>query len=223
MVNKSNKKIKALFFDMDGTLVSYPNFPFNSTWDELVNILEINEKEDWINFFRDNYHNQRNYCFWFHEQIKLLKGKSFEKASSFLFPIPYSKGVLDFFSNHNKYLKGILSGGVGFVADKIVKDLNFDYNFSNSLEISNGTFTGYGNLNVDIWNKSLNLNKILKKEKIGLESILYVGDTISDINVFNKVGCSVAFNPKDDITRKSADYVITDFNELEFILKEVNK
>ena len=205
--------------DMDGNLVNYPNKPFNSTWDVFPEILSEQNKKEWFRL-RDFYLRKKgDYGEWFSKQVSLLKGISVEKANQAFFPIPYSKGVESFFNSLNgEYVKGIVSSGVSFVAEKIKNDLNFDFQSSSDLEIRAGKFTGKGKINFDLYKKDKAIEFISQKYKIGLDEICYIGDAFNDIPAFEVAGLAVAFNPKEKELEKKVDYVIYDFNELRKIL-----
>ena len=212
-------KIKMILSDMDGTLVNYPNKPFNSTWDVFPKILSAQKKKEWFEL-HDFYLGKKDfYQDWFDKQVSLLRGLSVERAYSSFFPIPYSKGVESFFNSLNgKYIKGIVSSGIGFVAEKIKEDLKFNFQSSSNLEIESEKFTGKGKINFDISEKGRAIISISQKYKINLEEICYIGDAFNDIPAFELVGLAVAFNPKESELEKKADYVIYDFNELKKIL-----
>ncbi|MBI2056951.1 haloacid dehalogenase-like hydrolase [Candidatus Pacearchaeota archaeon] len=190
------RKIKMIISDMDGTLVNYPNKPFNSTWDVFPEILSEQNKKEWFRL-RDFYLKKRgHYDEWFNKQLNLLNGISVEKAHRAFFPIPYSKGVESFFNSlDGKYIKGIVSSGVGFVAEKIKNDLNFNFQSSSDLEIEAEKFTGRGKINFDIYKKDKAIFSIAQKYKINLEEICYIGDHFNDVPAWEAAGLSVAFNP----------------------------
>ena len=213
-------KIKMILSDMDGTLVSYPNKPFNSTWDVFPEILSEQNKKEWFRL-RDFYLKKKGrYNEWFNKQVNLLSGLSVEKVNQAFFPIPYSRGAESFFNSLNgEYVKGIVSSGIGFVAEKIKKDLKFNFQSSSNLETKARKFTGKGKMNFDLFEKDKMIINLSKKYKINLKEICYVGDAFNDLPVFEIVGLAVAFNPKEKELEKKADYVIYDFNELKEILK----
>lgn len=223
------KKIKMIICDMDGTLVNYPNKPFNSSWDVFPEILSEQKKKEWFgnrDFYLDKIRNEENkqkkkelYEKWFNKHLNLLKNISVEKVYSVFFPIPYSRGVESFFSSLNgEYIKGILSSGIGFVAEKIKNDLNFNFQSSSYLKIEKGKFTGRGKINFDLSEKDKAMVSLSKKYNFGLKEICYIGDHFNDVPAWEVAGLSVAFNPKEKELEKRVDYVIYDFCELKKIL-----
>lgn len=225
------KKIKMILCDMDGTLVNYPNKPFNASWDVFPEILPEQKRKKWFehrDFYLDKIRNEDSkqkqkdfYDEWFNKQLGLLENLSVEKVYSIFFPIPYSKGAESFFSSLNgNYIKGILSSGIGFVAEKIKNALNFDFQLASYLEIKNEKFTGRGKKDFDFSEKDKAIIHLSEKYKINLEEICYIGDHFNDVPAWEVVGLAVAFNPKEKELEKKVDYVIYDFCELNKILNK---
>ena len=211
--------IKAVLADMDGTVLTYENEPFNSSWDAISEALLCNK--EWIKM-RDFYVNQKeSYTEWFEKQVGMLEGLSIEEASRVLFPVPYSKGVVNFFNSlDGNYVKGLVSSGINIVAEKVKEDLNLDFQISNYLEIKKRIFTGKGKEVVGLDSKLQVLEDVLKKHDIGLNETCFIGDNFNDVPVFEKVGLAVAYNPKTKEVEKKADYVIYDFRKLNKILEK---
>ena len=211
------RKIDAIISDMDGTLVSYPNGPFYSSWDALVDCLPEDKKIEWFRN-RDFYYPQKDlHHEWFKSQVNFLKGFYLEEINKVLLPIPYNKGVKEFFGQKNGLVTGILSAGINLVADRIAEELKFDYVVSNYLEVYDGVLTGEGK-QVSIWNKHLDLIEMVDKIGLDLQRVVYIGDNENDIGCFELVGIPVGFNPKTKKTKDAVEYIIDDFRELNYIL-----
>ena len=212
-----------MFFDMDGTLVDYPNEPFHSSWDALLGALPGNLKEQWIKL-RDFYYPRKELCEeWYKKQVALLKGIRLSDMNRYLFPVPYSLGVREFFSSRNGYVTGIISAGVGLVAERVAKELGLYFVISNPIEVMEGIFTGRGELKSHLWRKDVDVLRIAKENNLSLQKMLYVGDNENDNSVFDLVGVSVAFCPRKKTTEERADFVIRDFRELNDILEKIEK
>lgn len=201
---------------MDGTLIQYKN-TFQSSWRALLSsygfekIVEQNE----LTYYRQ----KDKDCIWAREEASLLKGKSVENAYRTLFPIPYSPGAeLFLFKSEGKLKRGILSTGLGLVADKIASDFNLEFVECNRLYRDNGVFTGNLDYSVPLWEKARILKKITKKYGISLEETCYVGD--NDNDPLEIVGFPIAFNPKTRETAMKAMCIISDFKQLEKIILE---
>ena len=212
-------KIKAIISDMDGTVLTYTNEPYNSSWDAISEALPCNK--EWIGM-RDFYVNQKDkYAEWFEKQVGMLEGLSLEEASRVLFPVPYSRGAVAFFNSlDGNYIKGLVSSGINIVAEKVKEDLNLDFQVSNYLEIKKRIFTGKGKELVGLDNKLQSLEEVLEKNNIGLNETCFIGDNFNDVPVFEKVGLAVAYNPKTEGVGKKADCILYDFRKLNKILNK---
>jgi|SRR3989344_1574922 len=217
-------EIKAFMVDGDGTCWDYDNEPFRSSWDALAMALPQIKRANWF-AVRDKYtqkrYNEINYDEWFNAQLSLIKGLPVSEAEKVVFPIPYSKGVENFFSSlDGRYLKGLVTSGIDFVAEKASQELGLDFCYSNHIETSNSSFTGKGKILIDLSNKREIVKKIAKTFEIFLEEICFVGDNLNDVPVFEVVGLPIAFNPKHKSVEEAAKYTIYDFNELKpFLLQ----
>lgn len=212
-------RIEAVICDMDGSLVNYLDRPpYYGTWEALRECLSDGDKKKWNSAIERYSKEKELYNEWFREQVSLLKGISVKQARSMLFPIPYSDGVVDFFSKQNGFLKGILSGGVDIVAESIAKELNFDFVLSNSLEVEQGYFNGRGRVRVDIFKKEEVFLELLKENNIDSCSACYIGDSDTDISCIKMAAVGIAYKPKTRDVKEAADFVINDFRELNIIL-----
>jgi len=212
--------IRAIISDMDGSIVSYKHEPYNSSWDAISDALPREIQKKWFEM-RDHYVGREDqYAEWFQKQVELLKGLPTKKAEEVLFPVPYSRGVVDFFSSINGgHVTGLLSSGIDFVAKRIKKELGLNFQISNQLEINNSRFSGKANSRVNLYGKLDILNSLLKKYNLNSEEVCYIGDHFNDIPLFENVGLAVAFNPKSNRVAEKARHVIYDYRELEKLLK----
>ncbi|MDO8528446.1 MAG: HAD family phosphatase [Nanoarchaeota archaeon] len=215
-------KSKAVICDMDGTAVQYSIGDFSSSWDALASILSDEERTKWFSLIKEHY-GKGDYRFWFQAQVDLLKGKKLADAERVLFPIPYSLGFREFFSNSNGLKRAILSAGINIVAKKIAEEFGFDYWLAQHLEVCEGIFTGRGESTVDYQNKSNYLLRVSEFLGIPLSRTCYIGDTEGDIGCMELVGTPVAFNPHHGLEKYAKQKripVISDFRQLNEILRE---
>lgn len=227
--------VEAIIVDMDGTAVHYENEPFHSSWDALAEIFSGEDRQRWIGMKDKYYSKPELYQQWFEEQVSILVDKKVHvnDARKALFPIPYSKGFVEFFSMRNGFKKGILSKGFFITADEIAREFGFDYVFVDRLEIDkNGFFTGKSDVKSFSLDKSEELKEMIEKMQVKSQRVCYVGDSVSDISCFEIVGVPVLFNPKgperdmnifkEYINRKGLG-VIYDFRELDNLINLDNR
>ena len=131
-----------LLFDLDGTLIQYPGSKFQSTWDAVGTAARVEEE------FEENllkyYKHSEQWGQWAKEDAELLKGKDFDGVKKKVLElIVYSPGVEELFTTlSGKYQKGILSNGLGFIADELCQNFGLDFYMADELLVKNGLFTG---------------------------------------------------------------------------------
>lgn len=214
--------IRLLLFDMDGTLIRNPHSGFNSSWDAVGMAADVWKE------FEDNkaryYDLKDQWHLWAQADADLLKGKSFEEVRrKTLEIISYAPGLEALFTELNgRYRAGILSNGVGFVADEIAGQFGFDLELclADRLLVEEGYFTGEVVPGMPKRDKTEGLKYICKKAGVSPDQICYVGDHLNDLAVFKEVECSVFMDNgnKDPCLEKARIAArgnsITDFREL---------
>lgn len=194
-----NKKRKAAFFDIDGTLVNgfiiceFPNYLTSKGY-----------------FNKESNSKIQEYL------IKYKKGEISDSEASIKIPQEYSKGLKgqkeikikklakmfmdNYRSNFYTYAKELvkLMKSKGYVTIAIsgspieaIKELNFfgfDQYYGSETEANNGTYTGKLRKNlVDAKVKEETFSMITKNEKIDLENSIAFGDTEHDSPILSKV------------------------------------
>jgi phosphoserine phosphatase len=212
------KQIKMIISDMDGTIVHYEKGQFKSTWDALYQGYGLQkENQDLWDYYHDKKELETE---WTDKLVCLLKGLPIKKGIESLFPIPYSKGVKPFFKNlSTKYIRGILTTGISLVAEAARDELDMNFALSFILNHKNEIFDGTYDCKVKLWGKGDKLEELSANLNIDLDKICFIGDNENDIPCFERVGLPIAFNPKTDRTAKNARYCISDFRDINKILK----
>ncbi|HEY3428075.1 MAG TPA: phosphoserine phosphatase SerB [Acidimicrobiia bacterium] len=92
---------------------------------------------------------------------------------------------------------GIVSGGFTWFTDRLAKDLGLDHAYANELEIKDDRLTGQiiGSA-VDRPRKAEILTEIARKEGIGLDQVVAIGDGANDLDMLATAGLGIAFNAK---------------------------
>jgi len=203
-------QIKAVIFDLDGTLVRYHGVEFESSWGAIAAAVDKQEESTRLLSLYLEQHDA--YTQWVAADAALLAGVPVYRVAKHIFPPPYAKGVLEAIMQlSGVYRLGILSSGVSLVAERVREDLGLEFAVANRLIVEDGRFTGESETIVDLWKKAEVMREIATEKGLALAEICYVGDHMNDVPVMKIVGLGIAFNPKDAELERVADHVIRDF------------
>ena len=124
--------------------------------------------------------------------------------------------------HYNRIKCVICSGGIDLAAKMISDEYGFDeYAAVTLLTDENGHLTGEGKKAVDLSDKGVSTRKFIEKYQTTPERTVSIGNSYTDIKMFENTGLSIAFNPEDDATCKAADRVVVSRNiadVLDFII-----
>jgi Haloacid Dehalogenase superfamily, subfamily IB, phosphoserine phosphatase-like len=103
----------------------------------------------------------------------------------------------------------IVSGGIDLAAKMIADEFNFDdYAADEICSNPDGSLTGEGKLNVDLKDKGITVREFIKKYDTTAERTVSIGNSFTDISMFENSGMSIAFNPTDDYTAEAATHTV---------------
>lgn len=205
--------IRAVVFDLDGTLVRYQGVEFESSWGAIALAAGVREESEKL--VRQFLPCRDAYLEWVRRDALLLSGVSVAEVAARIFPPPYARGVREAVTRlRGSYSLGILSSGVDLVADWVCADLGLDFAVANHLCVEDGRFTGTCETRVDLWKKDEVLKDLATSRGLALSEICYVGDHMNDVPVMQIVGLGIAFNPKDDGLARVAHHITRDFCEI---------
>jgi len=207
------RRLEAVVFDLDGTLVRYHGIEFESSWGAIAAAAGVSDRS--LALVREYMPRPDAYAEWVAKDAMLLCGVALSTVTEAVLPAPYAAGVRRAIEAlRGRYRLGLLSSGLDLVADWVRDDLGLDFAWANHLETRDGRFTGGCRTRVDLWKKDAAMRQVAMEERISLSHTCFVGDHVNDIPVMEMVALSVAANPKDDRVREVADHVISDFAEL---------
>lgn len=215
------QSIRAIIFDLDGTLVRYHGVEFESSWGAIAAAAGVQEESEEI--LHEFLPRRDAYTKWVERDAALLAGIPVEEITAKIFPPPYATGAREAIASlRGRYTMGILSSGVDLVADRARQELGLDFSVANRLLIEDGRFTGESVTVVDLWKKADVMKEIAERYGLALSEICFVGDHMNDVPVMRVVGLSIAMNAKDEELARIADHVVTDFTTLPEILESSN-
>lgn len=213
------KKCKVVCFDMDGTLIRNTNsveylckLSGKANEAKIIEDMEMRKEINWV---------EADY-----QKAKLFKGLNtdevgcaFEKNIEV---IDNLTNVLDALRKMKIRLVLITAGPIQ-VAEEMNNRYKFNQIFGSEYEVKKGIFTG--NIVNHLGNKGkLNsLESYCKSINVSLDEVISVGDSESDISIFEATGKSIALNYSDCLVGKAQEHIKTDdlCDILQYILDEM--
>ena len=194
---------KSIIFDVDGTLTS------GNSWKIIHSSLNVYEQaKNHRNLF---FKSKISYQQWADLDVGLWKNVHISQIEQILNKIPLNEGVSETISTlkKKKHKLILLSSGLSLLSDKLKAKFGFDYSIANKVIIDEqGFLTGKVICYVSYNNKDEAIGGLLKTLNIKFFQCIAIGDDENDISLFNKVGLSIAFNPKSLKVKKAADITI---------------
>jgi phosphoserine phosphatase len=124
------------------------------------------------------------------------KGMKVEKLLEIVKTVPFHPGV-DELINYLKQKRqklSMVSSGLSLLSGWVHQKYGFDYSVSNDLLHENGILTGKVKIRVYYDKKAEWVEKIRKKFGVEREQVIAIGDSKGDMDMFQMVGFSIAFN-----------------------------
>lgn len=206
--------IRAVFFDLDGTLVRYPGVAFESTWGALGVAAGVGGL--WDELLHRYRGRPDEYPDWVKENAALLRGVPVARVLPTLFPPPYALGAPEALTQLRRagYTLGIVSSGVSLVAERVREDLSLSFAVANELLTADGQFTGEAVVRVGLADKLGVVEQQARRLGLPLSEIAFVGDHLNDIPVFEAVGQAIAYAPKAPEVAAAAHAVVHHFQPI---------
>jgi HAD superfamily phosphoserine phosphatase-like hydrolase len=198
-----------LVFDMDGTLTDGDSWAATHSY--------FGTKNTYIHDYLTGKISYERYlelvCFgWMKNNGNALYYEDLERAVERIEAREGLKELLSF-AKKNGWKAGILSAGIDTLANRFLRDYNFDFALANGFECvtvseENGNrrkLTGKGVPRVPLLEKGRILERIAKGEKV-----ISLGDTKYDVPMFERSLISIAIEPEDEVCASNATVVIND-------------
>jgi len=195
-------KYKLIIFDIDGTIVKHVSswryiHEKLGLWDDLA--YKYQKK------FLGGKISYRKFC---ELDAAHWKGLAEAKIIKIFNKAPYAKNA----ARCIKKLKisgfklAAISTGLQYMAERIKKEMKFDYTLYNRLLARDRKLTGGVKINITHGQKGRALKKILKIMHIKPGEVISVGDSAGDIPLAKLSGYFIAFNSSDENLSRIADY-----------------
>jgi len=185
-----NHQFKLVIFDLDGTLTQE-----RSIWEYIHKKLRkwYGFAEEYQNLFLAGKISYEEFC---ERDAQVWKGMKVEELSKIVETVPFHPGV-DELVNYIKQ-KGLklsmVSSGLSLLSKWVHEKYGFDYSVSNDLLHENGILTGKVKIQVNYDKKAEWVKKIVKQFGVNPEEVIAIGDSKGDMDMFQMVGFSIAFN-----------------------------
>lgn len=203
---------RLVVMDMDSTLIQ------SEVIDELAKKMKRGKKVAGIT--KKVLNGKMSFAGGLRQRVELLRGMKETVLKNVYDQIRLTEGAESFMHILKKlgYKTALISGGFTYFTDRLKGRFGFDYAYANDLEIKNGVITGElkGRL-VDTKAKAYIMDEIAKKEGVGLEQTIAIGDGANDIAMLSKAGLGIAFRAKPIVIKKT-NYAITKHKGLDSIL-----
>jgi phosphoserine phosphatase len=181
---------KLVIFDLDGTLTQE-----RSIWEYIHKQLGkwYGFAEEYQTQFLADKINYQRFC---ELDAEVWKGMRVEEVLEIVKNVPFHSGVDELIN----YLKQrglkltMVSSGLSLLSHWVHKKYGFDYSVSNDLLHENGVLTGKVKIQVYYDKKAEWVEKIFKRFGVKPEEVIAIGDSRGDIDMFQMVGFSIAFN-----------------------------
>jgi phosphoserine phosphatase len=212
---KKNQQFKLVIFDLDGTLTQE-----RSIWEYIHKQLGkwYGFAEEYQKKFLAGEISYDRFC---ELDAEVWKGMKVEKLLEIVKTVPFHPGA-DELINYlkNKGLKfAMISSGLSVLTQWVHQRYGFDYSVSNDLLHENGILTGKVKIQVYYDKKAEWVKKILKQFGVKPEEVIAIGDSVGDIDMFQMVGFSIAFNSSCPNLDQIANLCISNQNLADIIPK----
>jgi phosphoserine phosphatase len=206
------KKIKLIFFDMEGVIfesgiVENREGIAASVWSVIPK--ELGEEsvkmseEGKTKWAKGEF---KNYIEWVEYSIENFRkhGLTKEIFESVINKVKYMPGVIETFEELRKkgYKTVVISGGLKNLANRAIRELGIDHTFAAAeyfFDPSSGRLVNWNIIPCDYDGKIDFMRLMMREYGISPQDCAFIGDGVNDIPLAKEVGTSIAFNARPEL------------------------
>lgn len=204
------RRYDLVIFDMDGVLTAC-----KSSWEHVHREMGVDNSGSLRLFVEgkidENEFIRRDIALWLEKNPDIRE----KDILRILRTMPLIGGIQETVAclKYNGIRSVICSGGIKIASAMIAGDYGFDgYTGVEILKNPDGSFTGEGKTDVDLIDKGASARHLIEKYGTAKERTVSVGNSYTDIKMFENTGLSIAFNPTDAETENAADRTVRSGN-----------
>jgi phosphoserine phosphatase len=195
--------IRLAFFDVDGTLKAE-----RDPYVYLHRRLGTEEKSlPHLEMFKRG---EIDYDEWGQLDAQLWSGQEVVHVTRLLAEIPWMPGTRQVVAPlRQRGVKIVLvSSGLDLHVKGVAAEIGAAFFFANQLCVADGHLTGELRVVVPEWGKGKIVGEVMAQAGASAAECIAVGDGLSDVDMFRRVGWSVAVAPDDDSVRQAASLTL---------------
>jgi phosphoserine phosphatase len=185
-----SRRVKLVIFDLDGTLTQE-----RSIWEYIHKKLNkwYGFAEEYQKKFLTGEISYERFC---ELDAEVWKGMKVGELEAIVKAVPFHCGAEELICYlKRKGLKlAMVSSGLSLLSNWVHQKYGFEYSISNDLLHENGILTGKVKIQVYYDKKAEWVEKILTEFEVRPEEAIAIGDSKGDMDMFQRVGFSIAFN-----------------------------
>lgn len=195
--------IRLAFFDVDGTL--------KTERDPYVYLhRRLGTEEQSLPHLEMFNRGEIDYDEWGQLDAQLWSGQEVVHVTRLLAEIPWMPGARQVVALlRQRGVKIVLiSSGLDLHVKGVAAEIGAAFVFANQLCVADGHLTGELRVVVPEWGKGKIVEEVMAQAGASAAECVAVGDGLSDVDMFRRVGWSVAVAPDDDLVRQAASFTL---------------
>lgn len=204
------RKYDLVCFDMDGTLTTV-----RSSWRWIHECLDVDNEPAYQAFVNGEIDEKefmrRDIGLWLEKNPGLRIGDIARMFQT----MPLIGGIQETVAclRDNGIACVIVSGGIDLAAKMLCDEFGFDEYIADEICCDEcGRLTGEGRQHLDLHDKGINVREFIEKYYTTKERTVSIGNSFTDIPMFESSGLSIAFNPTDEYTSEAATHTVRSDN-----------